>query len=243
MEFSTIHKAYLAALRAVLYHPQYTVSPRGKKVCEILDYSFVVTKPSAEPLVTFDEERNKTLADYFAKENELYNSCTNKVADFEAASKFWKQLANPDGTVNSAYGYLIWYKKSQGNKQFESFFRTPWEWVKESLISDPDSRQAVLQVALPEHRWKGNKDQVCTLHGNFVIRDKKLHLSVVMRSNDLVKGLAYDLPWFCSLLDRMVTELKPHYPDLEKGDYRHMAHSLHIYEKDLEVVKKMLGES
>lgn len=241
MVYDTIHEAYLDSLRTVLQSHDYVISPRGLKCYEIADYQFKIKHPTAEALVTADEARNKILSDYFAKEKELYDSCTNQVADFAEASKFWKQIANPDGTINSAYGYLIWYKKSQGNKQFESLFRTPWEWVKETLIKDKDSRQAILQFALPEHRWLGNKDQVCTQHGSFSIREDKLNLSVVMRSNDAVKGLAYDLPWFCSLMDRMVSELRSHYPSLEKGNYRHLAHSFHIYEKDLETVKKMLG--
>ena len=75
-----------------------------------------------------------------------------------------------------------------------------------------------------------------------LIRDNKLHLSVVMRSNDLMKGLVYDLPWFISLMDKMVTDLKPTYPDLIKGEYRHMSHSMHIYEKDEAAILKMLGK-
>jgi thymidylate synthase len=82
----------------------------------------------------------------------------------------------------------------------------------------------------------------CTLHGNWLIREDKLHLSIVMRSNDLVKGLAYDLPWFCSLMDKMIEELKPTYPTLTKGHYTHTVHSIHIYDSDEKVIRKMLGD-
>ena len=230
-------------------------------VREKLDYTFRVLNPVNEPIVTHDQERNKKIESYTAKEVELYDGCSNKVEDFMKASKFWGKLANPDGTVNSAYGYLIWKNKSHGS-DFETVQkvvsrddssggsisimepkrRTPWEWAKESLIKDKDTRQAVLRFSLPEHQWMGNKDQTCTMHGNFLIRDNKLNLSVVMRSNDLVLGLVYDMPWFVSLIDKMVEELKPHYPDLQKGFYTHTVHSLHIYEKNEETVLKMIGE-
>ena len=187
----------------------------------------------------------------------LYNSCTDSAEEFGKASKFWLKLANPDGTVNSAYGYLIWGNHSHGNA-FEQHYervssgdgvilspstkmRTPWGWAKESLIADKDTRQAILRFSLPSHQWVGNKDQVCTLHGNFLIRNDELHLSIVMRSNDLVLGLVYDLPWFCSLIDKMLVELLPHYPHLTKGHYTHTVHSLHIYDKNEDMVKKMLG--
>ena len=120
--------------------------------------------------------------------------------------------------------------------------RTPWEWCLESLKNDKDTRQAILRFSLPEHQWMGNKDQTCTMHGNFLIRDDKLNLSIVMRSNDLVRGLVYDLPWFCGLIDKMIVDLRDAYPTLKKGTYTHTVHSLHIYEKDEKTILKMLGE-
>lgn len=250
--YANIHDAYLGTLRDIYFNYDFKAAPRGIPVRECLDYSFTISNPSADTIVTKDAERNKVIASYTAKETELYDSCTNKVEDFAKASKFWNQIANRDGTVNSAYGYLIWKKKSHGNPnyshpelpliQYDEAKITPWQWAKESLIADKDTRQAILRFSLPEHQWKGNKDQTCTMHGNFLIREDKLFLSIVMRSNDLVLGLVYDLPWFISLMDKMVEELKPYYPNLTKGDYTHTVHSLHIYERDEEKVLKMLGE-
>lgn len=263
--FNTVSEAYLGVLADVYYNPDVKSAPRGQPVREKLDYSFRVLQPTNSPIVTRDSKRNETIASYTAKEVELYDSCTNKAEDFGKASKFWLSLANPDGTVNSAYGHLIWANKSHGS-DFEVEYvphphwgpddesggcvrvaapvrRTPWEWAKQSLIDDKDTRQAILRFSLPEHQWKGNKDQTCTMHGNFLIRNDQLHLSVVMRSNDLTLGLVYDLPWFCSLMDRMVEELKGTYPNLTKGHYTHTVHSLHIYERNEEMVKKMLGEA
>jgi thymidylate synthase len=256
---TTIHEAYLQALRDVWYEHEHKSAPRGLPCREIIDYSFRVTSPTNEAIVTRDMERNNVIADYTAKEVELYDSCTNLAEDFGKASKFWLKLANPDGTVNSAYGHLIWAKKSNGNPVFEGekysleevqndltilddVYRTPWEWARMSLENDKDTRQAILRFSLPEHQWQGNKDQTCTMHGNFLIRDDKLHLSIVMRSNDLMKGLVYDLPWFVSLMDKMVDDLKPTYPNLTKGNYTHTVHSMHIYEKDGNAILKMMGE-
>lgn len=251
--YNNIHQAYLGTIQDVLDNPDFICAPRGQKILEKTDYSFRVRMPSSEPVVTADPERNRTIAEYTVKEMALYDSCSNSVEDFAKASKFWEKIANPDGTINSAYGYLIWSKRSQGNSEMERLInpsihpkltdRTPWEWAKQTLIADKDTRQAVMAFALPEHRWIGNKDQVCTLHGNWLIRDDLLNLSIVMRSNDLSKGLVYDLSWFVSLMDKMVQELKPTYPNLHKGTYTHTAHSMHIYERDILQMKKMLGRS
>lgn len=249
--YRTIHEAYLGTIEDVLNDPDHVCAPRGQKILEKTDYQFKVLEPVAEPIVTMDPERNRVIAEYTAKEVALYDSCSNAVEDFSKASKFWEKIANPDGTINSAYGYLIWGKRSQGNPEMERWVsphthpklcdRTPWEWAKNSLVADKDTRQAVMAFALPEHRWMGNKDQVCTLHGNWLIRNDRLNLSIVMRSNDLSKGLVYDLSWFIGLMDKMVEELKPTYPDLKKGTYTHTVHSIHIYERDIPQMKKMLG--
>ena len=249
-----LHQAYLGALEDVYFNYEYKAAPRGFPIREILDYSFRVLKPTTESIITKDPERNKIIAEYTQQETELYNSCSNSVEDFAKASKFWKTLANPDGTINSAYGYLIWDKLSLGNPTYENgnlpgdkyyhqYMRTPWTWCVESLRKDKDTRQALLRFSLPEHHYLGNKDFVCTLSGNFLIRDNKLNLSVVMRSNDLMLGLVYDLSWFISLMYKMRDELKDVYPDLEIGHYTHLAHSMHIYERNEDAVLKMLGVS
>lgn len=256
-EYKTIHEAYINTLADVYDEPDHVAEPRGQKTREKLDYAFRVLEPVAEPIRTFDLARNEVIRDYTAKEVALYNSCSNDVEDFAEASKFWLKLQNPDGTVNSAYGYLIWKNKSHGNsfelhKDIEQAngeyvidaynpMRTPWEWAKTSLLDDKDTRQAILRFSLPEHQWKGNKDQTCTLHGIFLIRDNKLNLTITMRSNDLTLGLVYDLPWFISLMGRMREELSGKYTDLKIGTYTHIVHSLHIYDRDEEKILKMLG--
>jgi thymidylate synthase len=250
--YENIHEAYLKTLDDVYHNYEYRSSPRGLPIREKLDYTFKVISPSSESIRTRDRDRNEVIASYTEKEKQLYDSGSCLAEDFSKASKFWEKLANPDGTINSAYGYLIWHNRSHGNPLYESgesrphrgnshTMRTPWEWVKQSLTQDKDSRQAVLRFSLPEHFWVGNKDMTCTLHANFTIREDRLNMSVVMRSNDLVKGLVYDMPWFCSLMDKMLQELKPVYPNLIKGHYTHTVHSLHTYERDSETIEKMLG--
>jgi thymidylate synthase len=254
----TTHEAYLQALKDVWFSPEFKCAPRGLPIREILNYTFVVEEPTSDSIVTNDPDRNKVIEEYTLKEKDLYNSGAHTADEFAKASKFWSKLANPDGTINSAYGYLIWRNKSHGNTRFEfetipptrinphteyvPVMRTPWEWAKQSLIQDKDTRQAILRFSLPEHSWIGVKDFTCTLHGMFLIRDDKLHFTVNMRSNDLMKGLVFDLPWFVSLMDKMVEELKPTYPNLTKGHYTHFVHSMHAYEKDEQAILKMIGE-
>lgn len=263
--YTTIHEAYLETLKEVLDFPDYRPVPRGQPTREKVDYMFKIINPKAEPIKTNDPERNVVIEQYTKRETDLYNLQTNSVADFAKASKFWQKLVNPDGsTINSAYGHLIWNNKSQGNPKFEvarifgddmavancnvsgwvdtsKMMRTPWEWCRMMLSKDKDTRQAIMRFNLPCHCWDGNADFVCTMHGNWLIREDKLHLTIIMRSNDLHKGLVYDLPWFISLIEKMVNELKDVHPNLMVGSYTHLSHSMHIYERDIPQILKMIG--
>lgn len=259
--YTTIHDAYLGSLADIYDNPDFTSAPRGQKVREKLNYQFQITHPFPDCIITKDLDRNVVIRDYTMKEYQLYESGSNLAEDFGKASKFWLKLANPNGTINSAYGYLIFKNKSHGSPfekvqtleegprfdgdgslyKMETKYRTPWEWALESLKADKDTRQAFIRFSLPEHQWVGNKDQTCTLHGIFMIRDNKLNLTINMRSNDLTLGLVYDLPWFISLMGRMQYDLKDVYPDLEIGNYTHYVHNLHIYDRDEEKILKMLG--
>jgi thymidylate synthase len=224
------------------------VSPRGQKTYESLNFVGIVHEPSATPIETLSPERNEKIARYTAHEFELYRSGTREAEEFAKAAPFWRSIANPDGTVNSAYGYLIWKNFSCGRQWTHESGITfkamnPWAWALRSLQEDKDTRQAFLRFSLPEHQWFGNRDQVCTMHGQFMIREDQLHFTIVMRSNDIVKGLVYDMPWFCSLMEMMRDDLLPLYPNLTIGSYTHIAHSLHMYERDLPLVYEMLGET
>lgn len=242
--FPTLSVMYHSVLDRLVKRPDYVCSPRGQQIYELLNYQFTVLAPERDPIRTLDEERNKVIADYTARELKLYSSDTRDAAEFAKASKFWAKLANPDGTINSNYGWLIFHKRDCGDTRFNPEMRTAWEWAKQSLISDPDTRQAILFFSRPEFLWVGNKDQVCTLHGQFFIRAKRLHFATVIRSNDVWYGLSYDAPFFCHLQLRMLEELREAgMTDLQPGGWTHMAHSLHLYDRNLVDAFKALGYS
>lgn len=254
-EFGSLTSAYQNVLRDVLYYPQYECAPRGLKIREILNYTFSVVEPIAGPIITANLRRNAIIADYTKAEFKLFDDQATSAEEFARAASFWKQLANPDGTVNSAYGHLIFGRKCCGNPEFESkefehgrtspepWMRSPWNWALESLKSDKDSRQAILHFNTPDFAWVGNKDQVCTIFGQFILREDQLHFTVHMRSNDVVKGLVYDCVWFTSLMEKARQELLPTYPNIKIGTYTHMATSMHIYQNQFELAESMLHPS
>jgi len=226
----TFAEVYEKALIDTLENPDYTSKPRGMEIKEICNAALVIDDPYF-PL--YENAKRSSQFKYIAGETIWYFTGRKDIDFINKYSKFWKQLDNGDGTVNSAYGNLIFNEPlSDGRNQYQ--------WALDSLIEDKDSRQSIIHFNKPSHQWKGNKDFVCTLNGIFQIRDNRLNFTVDMRSNDLVLGTATDVAFFCLLQQQMLEHLKLTYPDLKMGSYTHIVHSLHIYERHFNLVKEML---
>jgi len=215
-------------LEQLLHRPEYITSPRGQKIHEIMNVMFRIENPLYN---SFINKIRCPSEKYLAKELDLYFRGVNSADEFVKASKFWKQIANEDGTVNSAYGHLIF-------KRFNEHGFNQWGWAYKCLTDDADTRQAFMHFNTPEHQFYGNKDQVCTLNYIFNIRDNKLNATVMMRSSDIYFGLVYDIPFFTYLQQAMFLLLKPHYPKLELGSYTHHSVSLHLYERNIKELKE-----
>ena len=213
-------------------NPEYICSPRDQKIKESLNVCLEIEDPK---LCLYKNDKRSSQLKYIAAELVFYFSGRNDLAYIEKYAKFWKDIANEDGTVNSAYGYLLFNLKNEHGK-------TQWEWAHDSLVKDKDSRQALMHFNMPMHQFDGNKDFVCTLNGIFHIRDNKLNFTLMMRSNDVILGLPTDVAFFCILQQQMLNLLQYKYPELELGTYTHMVNSMHLYERNFKIVEEMLQE-
>lgn len=231
IECYSFAKAYEELSSKILHNFEHESSPRNYKINEILNFIIQIKNPYSN--LFFNENRSPSLK-YLKDELKLYFSGSNNLEEFGKASKFWLKLSNDDKTINSAYGYLLFVKRNiHGTSQ--------WEWSKSSLLKDQDTRQAILHFNDSSHQYEGNLDFPCTLNGNFHIRDNKLHFTIMMRSNDLVFGVSYDIPFFMLLMQCMRLELLEKYPQLELGTYTHIVNSMHLYEKDFEKTEESLN--
>lgn len=230
IEAKSFSDLYRKGLENLLKNPEYETAPRDMKIKEIIDGILVLKNPLSN---SFHNSVRSPDLNYMAGELLWYFSGRNDVEFISKYSKFWSGLMNSDGTANSAYGNLLFTQKNKlGLSQ--------WEWAYESLKRDKDTRQAIMHFNNSSHQDFKTKDFVCTLNGVFTIRDNKLSLSVIMRSNDIHFGLIYDLPFFTLLLQQMRLQLLPIYPDLEIGTYTHHAVSLHVYERNFKLLNEML---
>lgn len=101
------------------------------------------------------------------------------------------------------------------------------------LARDPDTRQAVLTIYDSRSDLGASKKDIpCTIALHFLLRDGRLDMKVVMRSNDLWLGMPYDFVQFAVLQASVAQALQ-----VTPGMYVHSAGSLHLYDRDAEKAK------
>lgn len=162
---------------------------------------------------------------YVAAELLWYLSGDNSVDFIGKYASMWNRITDDRKTNNSAYGYIIKYK--HGFDQLEK--------IIELLKVDPYSRRAVININVPNENVIETKDEMCTVCLQFLVRDNKVHLTVVMRSNDTFFGFPMDVVYFCELQKYVADRL-----GYEYGNYTHHAISLHIYERDYDKFNNIL---
>ncbi|MDO8623081.1 MAG: thymidylate synthase [archaeon] len=198
-------------------------NPRGLLTWEISDAWIVLENP--EQSIVSLPERNLNL-EYLRAEEEWYESGDLKVDFISKYSKFWKNLADSNGTINSNYGFISKVEKWNGISQFE--------WCVKRLKEDPNTRQAIINYNQPRYKYEGNKDLPCTISSSFIKRNGKLDCITLMRSCDFIYGFSFDMPWFTKLQKEIST-----LTGIPIGKYYHYATSFHVYEKHFNMVKKI----
>lgn len=144
-----------------------------------------------------------------------YMSGNSHLKEIQKYTNNWDRMSDDGVFVNSNYGWCI--KSKFGFDQ--------WEFVKNLLTKDPNTRQAVIHIK--DANRSPSKDVNCTVCLQFLLRNNKLYLTTYMRSNDLWMGFPYDVFQFMNMQVLMSMEL-----GVELGTYTHIAGSLHLYERD-----------
>lgn len=222
--YGNFTQAYIDLCRQVRDEAEFESAPRGMRIKEKLGVQFRIRNPRDR--LPFVEARNFSLS-YFVAETLWYMSGNNSTEWISRYAPFWKDISDDGTTANSAYGARIFKMHSR----IAAGGLVQWDYVKEELTRDPDSRRAVIHIRTPDDSLHAVKDVPCTLALQFFIREGKLHLHVNMRSSDIVLGIAYDVPAFTTMQEVLANEL-----GIELGEYVHTSNSLHCYERDFSML-------
>lgn len=229
---------YFTMLEDVNSSPDFRSSPRGLSVKENICYRFSLDNPLDR--LPYIKDRNFSLG-YMVGELLWYLSGNDSTDWIVPYSAFWKKISDDGVSANSAYGSRIFKphpRVTGGNLEFNQ-----WQYVIDELVRDPDSRRAVIHIRVPQDSYMAKLDVPCTLSLQFFLRNDKIHLTVSMRSSDVVLGIPYDVPAFTifqELLSIQLTSVlcRP----IGLGKYHHVSNSLHLYERDFGMVDKILSK-
>lgn len=197
-------------------------SPRGEDCLELENFTYV-----CRPRVRFNAFQGRALnVPYIKREMAWYiNADPFDTSIAQHAAQWGKIVLN--GKLNSNYG-SYWF--GQYGVKF----------IVNTLKNDPWSRRAVIPMygSDVDHMDPEAKDVPCTLAIEFRIRSNKLHMHAIMRSQDILWGMANDLPTF-SFLQEIVAALL----GIDMGNLTVTAGSFHVYKSRLRMFDSILASN
>ena len=228
----SLNEGYQYLINALQVAGKQSLGRQQGAIHELLDVELVLSDPRKSVLSLPIRNMSRR---YAAGELLCYIRGTNKKEDFEFYSKSWGKLANPDGTINSAYGYRMFHPVFDGNTE------TRFHYALTQLLENSDTKNAIIILRddsdlHPAHQ----KDRCCTLCLCFNIREGKLNCRTIMRSQDLWLGLPYDVFCFTRLMQIMLYNYNSACEkgkEVQLGTYTHQVLNLHLYERDWQKVK------
>ncbi len=133
-------------------------------------------------------------------------------------------------------GYSENYPGAYGMRLRRHFGFDQLERAYESLAGNAASRQVVLEIwspimDLPKKKGQPNNlDIPCNICSMLKIRDGRLYWTQIMRSNDFILGLPYDVLLFSS-----IHEIFAGWLSCDVGEYVHFSDSLHMYDNTITI--------
>lgn len=187
---------------------------------ELLHVALVIREPRRRWVVSRQPAPNPA----FAIAESLWILAGRNDAAFP---NFWNPL------LPKFQGDHLTYHGAYGHRLRHAFGLDQIERAYTALASNPTTRQIVLGIYHPALDLPGesgapvSQDVPCNVCSLLKVRDGRLEWVQVMRSNDLIRGLPYNLVQFTTLQEVMAGWL-----GLEVGTYTHISDSLHVYESD-----------
>lgn len=195
-------------------------TPRGMDVKELLAHQTKISM--TRPIVNVPQRR----LGYRFMAAEAYWILTgdNRVDTIKPYSKDIAKFSDDGHFFHGAYGPMI---------------IDQLHYVVDSLITDGQSRQAVLTIWRPNPR--PSKDIPCTVAIQWLIRDGYLHCIDTMRSSDIWLGWPYDVFNFSMLSLYICLLLRERGLTVGLGSLVLQAGSQHLYETNFEAASNIVA--
>ena len=193
----TLPEAYHESLRLLQENGPVTPCPDYNTTQKELSMTLYVEEPLAEPRIS------KLFIGGFRELEQYRQEILDGILDFEIEKGNW------------VYTY-------------HSRMAEQLPFIHAELRRNAESRRAVIDIRDWRHdSAPGNTNPACLQHIQFFIREGKLHMKVLFRSNDACEATFMNAYALICMQERLAAEL-----GVEMGSYTHRANSYHCYEKD-----------
>jgi len=169
--------------------------------------TFVVENPLAEPMIS------KLFIGGFRELQQYVMEVLDGVLDFKIGDGNCWEYTYHDRMVN-----------------YDGFNQV--QFVIDELKRQKDSRRAII-IIRDNKVDPFNVDPACLQTLQFFIREDKLHMKILMRSNDAPKASFMNAFAFIMLQKKIADEL-----GVAMGSYTHRSHSYHCYERDFQMLQQ-----
>ncbi len=126
----------------------------------------------------------------------IWQKKSNKISDLN--SHIWDQWAREDGTIGKAYGYQF-SKKYDFKVKGEIKKLDQVDYVLELLKNDPSSRRIMTNLFNHEE-LKDMALEPCAFGTQWLVKDGKLHLILMQRSQDMLAANGWNIMQYATLL-------------------------------------------
>lgn len=131
----------------------------------------------------------------------------------------WDEWMMEDGTIGEAYGYVV--------KEYNQIDK-----LIDTLKNNPQDRRMMINLWQIPHLDKGALPPCCFLT-LWDVTDNHLNCMLIQRSGDLPYGVPFNTTQYAVL-----TYLLAHVTNLQPGKLTHVINNAHIYENQIEGMKK-----
>ncbi len=218
-----VNKFYADAMRDILTTGARDINKRTGIECAMLPGLTFQTDLEKEglPLLSL---RKIGVKPFVAEQFWFLSGSDNIIPWLESKTKIWNAFAEPDGRVTSAYGYR-W--RVQCHDQLGIAIK--------KLRDDPSTRHGVVMSWDPlTDPVVKQKNVPCPVMFTLMVSGGRLHLHLVVRSNDMVLGFPTDCAGFALLQMIIAQDL-----GLKPGIYTHSISNAHIYADHYEAAATM----
>lgn len=162
----------------------------------------------------------------------MWQKKSNVVAELGKAAPIWEAWKRPDGTIGKTYGYQLGKVSHYSYGDFDQVDNLIY-----LLKNNPMDRRMIVTMWCPEDLCDMALPP-CVYESLWNVVDGKLNCTLIQRSGDLLAAASsggWDTMEY-AILQHMLAQVCGY----QVGELVHIVNNLHIYDRHLELVKKVM---